>query len=395
MGRQSSGGWAYLLMVVGIAAILLIAIWWVVAIITIAGSILWWVWNVLRDDQPGEFGYALKRWLAPRWHYPFIGVGSALASVFGADAIHELVRGSNTALSIVILIIVVARSISMAWFPWPRTHPSGLRVYPWVALTGPLSSAIGMAGVWIMVIGGQTTGPVHNHAYWVAMSAAPAAILIMILSAAVGRIGRIWVPSSAPNRTDIDKLLALAAPGEEMALRQTPSPAPGHRTHLIPPMGPPEGPWAAARPSLRLNWRRLFWVPIAGAVGAGAAVVMAEVYRAGSPLPEAMGLMVAILILLRAVVGPLCFTFFYADQHWIGERGLWWKHGVSTRDYRCATSASHIVDLIGYEPRAPRASLRPMRVRLRLRWSEKQLGPIGVPPARPVEPGTSPKGLAC
>ncbi|MHB1526948.1 MAG: hypothetical protein ACYCZN_11835 [Candidatus Dormibacteria bacterium] len=388
-GRNGSSDWAYLLMVVGVAAILLIAAWWIFAILTIAGSILWWGRNVLREDQPGEVGYALKRWLAPRWHYPFVGVGSVLASVFGSDAVHELVRGGNLALSVLILTVVLARSISMAWWPWPGTHPTGLQVYPWVAVTGPLSSAIGMAGVWIMVIGGQVMPPVHNHQYWVAMSAGPVAVLIIILSAAIGRVGRIWVPRSAANRTDLDTVLALAAPGDAMDLRQTPSPAPHHRT--IPPIGPPEGPWAALRPSLRLNWRRLLWVPIGAAIGAGASLLMVADH-AGSPLPAAIGLLVAILVWLKTVIGPLLLTFLYADQHWIGERGLWWRHGVVNADYRCAISATHLVDLIGHESGATWTSPKPQLVRLRLKWRQEQLGPIGVPPGRPVEPETSPKG---
>jgi len=384
-GRNGSSDWAYLLMVIGAAIVVLIAVYWLFLVLSIAGSIVWGIWALWRADQPGEIGYELKRRLAPYWHYPFVGVGSVIACVFGADAVHEMVKGSNIALSIVILIIVLARSVSMAWFPRPRTHPSGLRVYPWVAITGPLSSGLGMVAVWVMVIGGQSTGPVHNHAYWVAMSFAPAAILIVILSAAVGRLGRIWVPTSAPNRTDIAAVLALAAPGEEMALRRTPSPAPHHRT--IPPIGPPEGPWAALRPSLLLNWRRLFWVPIGAAIGAGASLLMVADH-AGSPLPAAMGLLVAILVWLKTIIGPLCCTFFYADQDWIGERGLWWRHGVARADYGCVIGTAHIVDLIGHESDATRTSAKPRLVRLRLKWTEGQLGPIG----RPVQSETSPKG---
>ncbi len=382
MGRQSSGGWATLLMVVGAAIIVLIAVYWLFLILSIAGSVVWGIWALWHDDEPGGIGYGLKRRLAPYLHYPFVGVGSVIATVFGADAVHEIVKGSNTALSIVILIIVLARSVSMAWFPWPRTRPAGLRVYPWVTITGPLGSGLGMVAVWVMVIGGQTTGPVHNHAYWLAMSAAPAAVLIMILSGAVGRAGRILVPSSAPNRIDIGSVLTLTAPDDEMTLPRTPWPNHSQGTHLIPPIGPPEGPWAAVRPSLRLNWRRLFWVPIGAAVGAGAAMAMVEVYHAGNPLPEAMGLMAAILVWLKTVVGPLLFTFLYADQECIGERGLWWRHAVSRRDYRCATGTNHLVDLIGYQPGAARTSHRPEHVRLRLKWREEQLVPV----ARAAEP---------
>ncbi len=112
--------------------------------------------------------------------------------------------------------------------------------------------------------------------------------------------------------------------------------------------------------------------------------------HAGSPLPAATGLLVAILLWLKTIVGPLCCTFFYADQDWIGERGLWWRHGVVNADFRCAISATHLVDLIGHESDATRTSAKPRLVRLRLKWSEDHLGPIG----RPVQAGTPPKGPA-
>jgi len=325
-GRNGSSDWAYLLMVIGAAIVVLIAVYWLFLVLSIAGSIVWGIWALWRADQPGEIGYELKRRLAPYWHYPFVGVGSVIACVFGADAMHEIVRGADPALPIVILIIVLARSVSMAWWPWPRTRPVGLRVYPWVAVTGPLSSALGMVAVWVMVIGGQTMEPLHSHAYWVAMSAGPLAILIIFLAAIVGRAGRILVPSSAPNRTDLDSVLTLTAPGDAMDLRRPPSPTPRYHPHLIPPIGPPEGPWAAVRPSLLLNWRRLLCVPIGAAIGAGASLLMVADH-AGSPLPEAMGVMVAILILLRAVVGPLLLTVLYIDENWIGGKQRW---GVRT-----------------------------------------------------------------
>jgi len=61
---------------------------------------------------------------------------------------------------------------------------------------------------------------------------------------------------------------------------------------LIPPIGPLGGPWAVVRPSLRLNWRRFLALPLGAVAGAGAALVMAVFYRAGQPLPEAVGLLV-------------------------------------------------------------------------------------------------------
>ncbi|MHB1501975.1 MAG: hypothetical protein ACYCYK_12580 [Candidatus Dormibacteria bacterium] len=286
MGRQGGdGGWAVLLVIVMSAAILVAVVFWLIAILTIAGSILWWLKDIWHDDQPGEIGYHLKRWLAPRWHYPFVGVGSVIASVAGADAMHEIVKGANPAPPILVLIIVLVRSVSMAWFPWPRTIPAGLHVYPWIAVTGPLASALGMAAVWVLVIGGQITGPPHSHQYWLSLSCASFAILIILMATAVGRAGRILVPRSAPNRTDMGTVLDLASSSEEMDLPRTPPPPRSHCTRLIPPIGPAEGHWAAVRPSLLLNWKRLLWVPIGAVVGAGAGCLMVVVYSAGSPLP--------------------------------------------------------------------------------------------------------------
>ncbi len=377
MGRQGGGGdWSVLLVIVMCAAVLVIVVFWLIAILTITGSILWWLVDIWHDDQPGEIGYHLKRWLVPRWHYPFVGVGSVIASVAGADAMHEIVKGANPAIPILILAIVLARSVSMAWWPWPRTRPVGLHVYPWVAVTGPLASALGMAAVWVLVIGGQITGPVHSHQYWVALSCAPFAILIVLIATAVGRAGRILVPRSAPTRTDMSTVLDLAGSSEEMDLPRTPPPPRSHCTRLIPPIGPPDGPWAAVRPSLLLNWKRLLWVPIGAVVGAGAGYLMVVVYSAGSPLPGAVSVLFAMWIWLAQLVGPMLFTFLYIDGDWVGERGLWWRRGVSTAHCRWVISATHGVDLIGRETGATGALHAPQRARLRLKWSEQNVGPV-------------------
>ena len=71
MGRQDGGGgWAVILVIAMSAAVLVGVVFWLIAILTITGSILWWLKDIWHDDQPGEIGYHLKRWLAPRWHYP-------------------------------------------------------------------------------------------------------------------------------------------------------------------------------------------------------------------------------------------------------------------------------------------------------------------------------------
>jgi hypothetical protein len=331
--------------------------------------------DIWHDDQPGEIGYHLKRWLVPRWHYPFVGDGSVIASVAGADAMHEIVKGANPAIPILVLAIVLVRSVSMAWLPWPRTRPAGLQVYPWVAVTGPLSSALGMAAVWVLVIGGQITGPVHSHQYWVALSCAPFAILIVLMATAVGRAGRILVPRSAPARTDMGTVLCLAGLSEEMDLPPTPPPPRPHCTRLIPPIGPPEGPWAAVRPSMLLNWKRLLWIPIAAVVGAGAGYLMVVVCSAGSPLPETVGVLFAMWIWLAEVVGPMLFT--YMDGDWIGERGLWWKHGARGPGSHYVAGNTYIVELIETQLSSVPVSRTARPIRLRMRWSRDQFGALG------------------
>jgi len=196
------------------------------------------------------------------------------------------------------------------------------------------------------------------------------------MATAVGRAGRILVPRSAPNRTDTGTVLDPAGSSAEMDPPRTPPPPRSHRTCLIPPIGPPDGPWAAVRPSLLLNWKRLLWVPIGAVVGAGAGCLMVVVYSAGSPLPEAVGVLFALWVWLAQVVGPLLFTFLYIDADWVGERGLWCRRGVSSAHCRCVISATHIVDLTGHENGATGALHALQRARLRLKWSEQDVRPV-------------------
>ena len=111
-------------------------------------------------------------------------------------------------------------------------------------------------------------------------------------------------------------------------------------------------------------------------MGAGAGYLTVVLYSAGSPLPEAVGVLFAMWGWGPQVIGPMLFTFLYIDGDWVGERGLWWRRGVSSSHCRCVISATHLVDLIGDESGATRMSDQPRLVRLRLKWSEKQLGRI-------------------
>ena len=236
-----------------------------------------------------------------------------LASMAGAVAVHEIVRGADPALPLLVLVLILARSLSMAWFPHPRAQLVGLRVFPWVAVTGPLSTALGMLAVWVLVLGGQTVG--HPHGHWLAMTSVPGAIAITLLATGIGRLGRTLAPSSGRFRLDILALLTpeAVAIGRDLALWRNPHqpglvapPSPGdpsdglgrspclHGDWLIPPMGPAQTPWAAFRPSVRLNWRRLLGLPLGVAVGAGAGTLIEVVYRSGPPLAQSLGLLAAV-----------------------------------------------------------------------------------------------------
>lgn len=283
-----------------------------------------------------------------------MGVGSIAASLAGALAVHEIVSGVDPALSALVLAEVFLRSVSMAWFPWPRTQPTGLRVYPLIAVTGPLASALGMLAVWVVVLGGQMLSA-GGH-YWLALSSVPLAILIVLLATFAGRLGRTLIPHSAPNRVDIHDLLTPEPidRGRELALSRNPLPGSGtkppswpaehsagngspwiHGDRLIPPIGPFDGPWAAFRPSRRLNWRRIWAFPVGVVSGAATGLAMAAVFRGGQPLPEAVGLLVTVWVWLGGAIGPLFCTLLHVDDHRVGEKGLWTWRGLAPLDLDC------------------------------------------------------------
>ncbi len=397
MGRGDGIGeeFAFLILVAGVVAILMLVAWWVFCIVCISGALLGWVWGMWKGDGPGEVERAWRRRFAPLWPYPFIGVGSVIASMAGAVAVHEIVRGADPALPVLVLFGVLARSLSMAWFPKPRARLVGLRVFPWVAVAGPLSSALGMLAVWILVLGGQTMGQAHN--YWLAMTSVPAAIAITLVATGIGRLGRTLVPSSASFRADILALLApeAVAIGRDLALwrnphhqglvapsaAQDPSEGSGrspclHGDRYIPPMGPPEAPWAAFRPSVRLNWRRLLGLPVGATIGAGAGMLVEAVYGSGPPLAQSVGLLVAVWVWLVVVVGPLLCTFLYMDGDWVGERGLWRRCGLARADLGLVVRTAGGIFLEARDAYRASRSGGSGSVRLRLRWSREQLAAL-------------------
>lgn len=397
MGRGDGIGeeFAFLIVMAGVVVILVLVAWWVFAIVCVSGALMRWLWGLWKGDGPGHAGRAWRRRFAPLWHYPLIGVGSVIASMAGAVAVHEIVRGADLALPLLVLVFVLARSFSMAWFPHPRAQLVGLRVFPWVSVTGPLSTALGMLAVWVMVLGGQTVGLAHDR--WLAMTSVPGAIAITLLATGIGRLGRTLVPSSGRFRLDILPLLTpeAVAIGRDLALRRNPyRPRPVvpsaaldlseglgrspclHGDRFIPPMGPAQAPWAAFRPSLRLNWRRLLGLPVGAAIGAGTGVLVEVVYGSGPPLAQSVGLLVAIWVWLVVVIGPLLCTFLYLDGDWVGERGLWRRCGLARADLGLMVRTAGGIFL---EVRTSSLAGRPRgssSVQLRLRWSREQLAAL-------------------
>ena len=91
-------GFAFLILVVGVVAVIVLVARWVLAIVCISGALLGWLWRMWKGDGPGEVERVWRCRFAPLWHYPFIGVGSVIASMAGAVAVHEIVRGADPAL---------------------------------------------------------------------------------------------------------------------------------------------------------------------------------------------------------------------------------------------------------------------------------------------------------
>jgi len=394
-GEGVGEGFAFLILIVVVVVVLLLVAWWVVGIVFISAALLGWVWRMWNGDGLGETGRAWRRRFAPLWHYPFIGVGSVAASIAGAVAVHEIIRGVDPALPVLVLFGVLTRSLSMAWFPRPRAQLVGLRVFPWVAVAGPLSSAFGMLAVWVLVMGGQAMGQAHNH--WLAMTSVPVAIAITLVSTGIGRVGRTLVPGSARCRVNTLALLTpeAVAVGADLALwrnphqpglvapaaAQEPLEGPGrsrclHGDRFIPPMGPAEAPWVAFRPLVRLNWRRLLGLPLGAAIGAGAGMLMEVVYSSGPPLAQSVGLLVAVWVWLVVVVGPLFCTFLYMDCDWVGERGLWRSCGLGRADLGLVVRTADGVVLDARDSGLVGVPGGSGSARLRLRWSREQLAAL-------------------
>jgi len=219
--RGTGGG-----LVMGIILLLTLALlfYGVLLIVGVLAALIAGGWYLWREKSPGTPAAHFRAWLAPRYHYPFIGLGSIVASVGGAFAVGELLAGRDQLLATLILTLVLIRALSMAWFPWPRRHPHGLSAYPLVAVTGPVSSGLGILSVWML--NGAGHGLPHEQAGRVAMSLTVvlAALALALLATAVGRVGREVRVGAAESRISMVDLLSPEAceAGRQRALSRNP-----------------------------------------------------------------------------------------------------------------------------------------------------------------------------
>ena len=150
------------------------------------------------------------------------------------------------------------------------------------------------------------------------------------------------------------------------------------------PVGTVSAPWMALRPSLTRNLTRLTAIPAGILAGGIAVAILDRATHAGNLFPQAVGLLVAMWIWLQAFVGPAFLTVLYADQEWVGERGLWKRRGMpASHLVAIALDSGHAV-LQGHPHKSARISAtRDYFVPLRLRWTREQLGILAVFADRP------------
>ena len=148
--------------------------------------------------------------------------------------------------------------------------------------------------------------------------------------------------------------------------------------------GSASSPWMALHPRLTRNLRRVTGIPAGILAGGIAAVILARASHADNLFPQSVGLLVAIWIWLQSFVGPLFLTVLYADQDWVGERGLWKRRGMPTSHLLAIVFDSGHAALQGHPDKSARISAtRDYFVPLRLRWTREQLGILAIFADRP------------
>ena len=218
---KSGGG-----IVMGVILVLTLALlfYWVLLIVGGLAAIIAGGWYLWREKGPGTPAAHFRAWLAPRYHYPFIGLGSIAASFAGAFAVGEILAGRDLMLGMLILTLILIRTLSMAWFPWPRAQPRGLGAYPLVAVTGPISSALGILSVWTLTGAGHGLPQDQPGRVAMSLTIVLAATALALLATVVGRVGREVRVGAAGARISMEDLLSPEAceAGRERALIHDP-----------------------------------------------------------------------------------------------------------------------------------------------------------------------------
>jgi len=205
-GSSSSG-----FFLVGIIALALIFFVIVLPAVLLAGallSIIPWAWAVWRDERhdPGQPIYWLLGWLRAQCRYPFLGLGSGATFVAGALAIVWIADRTYVVWAMSILVLIAARAISMAWFPPEPWWPRGVRTYPLVPAAALISTGLGILAILVLGHGGAMLASPHAS-HGPALSTAPAAVALLLLAAAIRRLGWTFSPPRLRERLAPAELL--------------------------------------------------------------------------------------------------------------------------------------------------------------------------------------------
>lgn len=155
-----------------------------------------------------------------------------------------------------------------------------------------------------------------------------------------------------------------------------------HETRSERPLAPGASDWVALRPSLKLNCRRFVAMPLGAALGVGAGLVIAATYHLSGSVPLIVGGIVALWVWLQFCIGPLFLTVLYADNNWVGERGLWKRNGIKA-DHLVYVTCDRNYPILLWDPSKSKQRPHYFAVNPRLRWSREQLAAlasfVGVP----------------
>ncbi|MGH7643858.1 MAG: hypothetical protein ACRENX_12765 [Candidatus Dormibacteria bacterium] len=181
---------AWLLILATVALVVLLAAWWVFAVVVLLGAVLSWLWK-RRKVGPNEFGAG---WADSHRSGTTHPSESALWPSLWLVGLRCKRSSAGTIRLFQAWASCVFLPGSSRWRGFPGMQsPKGRRAYPLVAIAGPLPVGSG-AGRLDPRPGGQNIQPLYDH--WLAVG--------------IGRLGRTLVPSSRWSRVGIH---GLPAPG--------------------------------------------------------------------------------------------------------------------------------------------------------------------------------------